>query len=1101
MGWVDKTLGSTRDLLRQVFGGDREAREAALSPSIEAEKHLPSSMTSVWGREDVGGLLSVSQNLMDRYADYESMDEYPDINCLDGLTLVFTLEYGWTYIKTLAETGKDFHVISYDKARKALVPALARNARLTAAKDHSKQMVRVVLDNGSFINCTSDHLFMRRDGSWVEAGKLQPTDSLMPGNLRMNRLSRTSSKENYWEVHQPEWESPFRAADGKLWMWLHRLVAQEYFKIGYGDIVHHIDGNPLNNSPSNISIETPKTHGEKHGIGGKVRKNTPPGWNENRRILTSEQNKLKSLKTEKKSIKSKGILSDNHKEKISEANTKPITKKQIISAIESTASINEAAKLLGFSKSSIFRRLKKYNINIAEIIRNKLNTEISNHRIVRIEMLEEKPDVYDLEVPGYHNFVANGVIVHNCFAEGSLVYVTDGSMMKPMTVEQLAFDEPSLQILAFDRDKAKIVKVPAISPRLTGVCEPVIKIKLSNKSSLRVTKDHKILHRERGYVNADTLKVGDELVSMYPGFDPKGMSVLIHHTPAYVTVTEAPVPDGSCRVFDVSTSTHNLIVNGVVCHNSTFNYFANDATQPDIDTGKTIWVHCKDDAVKGAAETLLHKRLRLEDEIWSMAYTLSKYGNDYEEILVDPNGAGVVGLNFLPPATVRRIERADGALIGYVQDVTGKFTEDAKNLRAYLAGKGQVPDHVAVFEDWQVCHMRLRSSHRRSPYGFSVADGARWIWKRLVLLEDAVMIYKLTRSPARFAFYIDVTDIPSDKVELFLKQAKDRLKKKQLVNPRTGRLDTRYNPISMDEDFILAVRDGKQLAKVDLLAGPTFQSMEDIDYFKRMLHGTLKVPRSYLGQDSAVPNKGLLSNEDVRAARVTLGLQRELRNGISRIIHVDLAARKMDPWKVPFTVNMTVPSGIYELAQREVQNARADFASRMMPFVSMDWIRRHVFKLTDEEIAVIDKEAKRDQEKQIEMQLKSQKGMIDLQMQAQQAGQQQLPGMGGPAGEPPDTPSPMMHPGMVDLPRTSLDWKTYDANKRLEEFRERKTKERFAELEEKFDEFMQKDSLFKQKILNRRGFFNDVREAAIVDNNGYLNGVPRGNGTGRHPGN
>lgn len=679
----------------------------------------------------------------------------------------------------------------------------------------------------------------------------------------------------------------------------------------------------------------------------------------------------------------------------------------------------------------------------------------------------------------------------NCFAEGSLVTVTDGSMLKPIPIEQLACDESSPVILGYDIDKAKIIKVTGESPRLTGVSAPVIKIALSNGMSLRVTKDHKVLHVERGYVNAETLKTGDELVGMAAGYNPAQMGVLINNRSGVVKVTADPKPDGICRVFDVTTKTHNLIVSGVVCHNSANHYFANDATQPDIDTGRTIWVHSHNEALREAADVLLRKRLRMEDEIWSIAYTLNKYGNDFEELLVNENG--VVGLNFLPVPTVRRIERGDGALVGFVQDVTGKFTEDAKNLRAYLAGKGQVPDHVAVFEDWQVCHMRLRSTHRRSPYGYASADGARWIWKRLILLEDAVLIYKLTRAPARFAFYIDVTDIPSDRVEQFLRRAKQELKKKPLVNPRTQRLDMHYNPLSMDEDFFLAVRDGKNLAKVDVLAGPNYQSTEEVEYFQRKLHGVLKVPRSYLGQDGPISGKSILSNEDVRAARVTLGIQRELRNGIARIIRIDQAARGLDPWKHEFDVHMTVPSGIYELAQMEVRNARADFAQRFMPFVSMEWIRKHVFKLSDEEMKQIEKQVDKEQQQQLEMQLKGQKGMMDVQMQAQQQMAGGAGGMpGAPAGPQPAMPAPMMGMTGSDLPRTQLDWKRHDATRRLEEKREKETNKRLDQLEDSYNTLLARDKVFAARVRNSQQLMDEIRDAGIVNRNGNVSSIPSG---------
>ena len=98
--------------LRQVFGRERAERERAESPSAEAEKNIPSSIYSMWGREDVGGLLTVSQNLMDTFADCEQMDEYPDINCLHKDSLIFTVEKGWVRIEELAAAGGEFHVLS-----------------------------------------------------------------------------------------------------------------------------------------------------------------------------------------------------------------------------------------------------------------------------------------------------------------------------------------------------------------------------------------------------------------------------------------------------------------------------------------------------------------------------------------------------------------------------------------------------------------------------------------------------------------------------------------------------------------------------------------------------------------------------------------------------------------------------------------------------------------------------------------------------------------------------------------------------------------------------------------------------------------------------
>ncbi len=170
-------------------------------------------------------------------------------------------------------------------------------------------------------------------------------------------------------------------------------------------------------------------------------------------------------------------------------------------------------------------------------------------------------------------------------------------------------------------------------------------------------------------------------------------------------------------------------------------YFASDATQPNIDNGKVIWTTSNDRAIVGLANDLLGRRLRLEDDIFSLAFELCAYGNSFLELLVTENG--LIGTNALPPATVRRVDQTDGTLIGFIQDISGRFTADQMDLRRMLAGEVEIPPTTALFEDWQINHFRLRSHNRRSSYGSSVSESARWIWKRLVMLEDAVMIYKL----------------------------------------------------------------------------------------------------------------------------------------------------------------------------------------------------------------------------------------------------------------------------------------------------------------------------------------------------------------------
>jgi hypothetical protein len=704
-----------------------------------------------------------------------------------------------------------------------------------------------------------------------------------------------------------------------------------------------------------------------------------------------------------------------------------------------------------------------------------------------------------------------------CFTGDMKVYVVgENSVITPMAIKDLASSHESYRILGFDERSKTFVPVLAENPRISGRNAPILRLELSNGEVLRVTPNHKIFCVEPrpGYVEAKDLKKGAFIVGARAGFELNSKCMLTVKNAGGVWLKADPVPDSFAPVvYDITTVTHNLLVNGAVCHNSAFHYFANDATQPNMDNGRVCWVQSPDQAVVDMADTLIKRRLRLEDDLFSIAYTLCQYGNDFEEVLVTENG--VVGLNNLAAPTMRRIEKLNGSMIGYVQDVTGRFTANQDELRRMLAGALTIPKHVALFEDWQVCHFRLRSTTRRSPYGVSVGEGARWIWKRLVMLEDAVMIYKLTRSPARYAFYVDVTDVPPNRVETFLKRAKRDLKKKKMVNPNNNFLDMRYNPLANDEDFFIAVRDGRALSRVEVLSGPDYQNVDDVQYFQRKLHGALMVPRAYMGQDAPIQGRAILSNEDVRAARVSLQIQKELRNGVERLIRTDLAARgHPSPWAVELDVMMTVPSNIYELAAMEVKNARADFAARIQPYVSMRWLLENVFKLSDAEIREVEKQRQR------EADLADSMGM-DPSFSPFTGGRPPAQPDGGDPGAPglQEVPPPGIHEvpgsgleevpgaGLEEVPGNGLEevrprvgapaqeWRAYDRRRRLEERRYNESRQNHQKLVDMIGDLQDNDAGFSRRLTEATSFLREFKEAALKNSNGRLTSVPSAGGT------
>jgi len=194
-------------------------------------------------------------------------------------------------------------------------------------------------------------------------------------------------------------------------------------------------------------------------------------------------------------------------------------------------------------------------------------------------------------------------------------------------------------------------------------------------------------------------------------------------------------------------------------------------------------------------------------------------------------------LNDMAPPTVRRIEGQRGELYGFVQDHRGRLGYNVEEFRQILANRNQAikqqinndgyltdkdaAQPVIALEDWEVVHWRLKG-HYKTIYGQSILEPARFIWKRLVLLEDAVLIYRLQSAPERFAIYVDVGDLPPAEALAYLGRVRQQQKKKKFINPSTNQLNLKFDAISPDEDFILPVRKGVEGTKVQPLTSPSW---------------------------------------------------------------------------------------------------------------------------------------------------------------------------------------------------------------------------------------------------------------------------------------
>ena len=349
-----------------------------------------------------------------------------------------------------------------------------------------------------------------------------------------------------------------------------------------------------------------------------------------------------------------------------------------------------------------------------------------------------------------------------------------------------------------------------------------------------------------------------------------------------------------------------------------------------------INIDCHNREIKDILDTLLYNVLNSEANLFGWARSACKYGDYYLYLDIDDK-LGITNVVPLPVREMERIEGTDPTNPNYVQF----FWQNAEG------NKG------VTFENWQVSHFRVLGNDKYVPYGTSVLEPSRRIWRQLTLLEDAMMAYRIVRSPERRVFYIDVGNMAAEDVEQYIEQVKTQMKRNQVVDEDSGRVDLRYNAMSVDEDFYIPIRGSASNTRIETLAGGQFTGdIDDVNYLRDKLFSALKVPKAYLAQSDAQEDKTTLSQKDIRFARTIQRLQRVVIAELEKIciIHLfTLGYRNND--LLSFKLSLNNPSKIAELQELEHMRTKFDVAGTATDgYFSKQWVYRNIFKISEEEI-------------------------------------------------------------------------------------------------------------------------------------------------------
>jgi hypothetical protein len=262
-------------------------------------------------------------------------------------------------------------------------------------------------------------------------------------------------------------------------------------------------------------------------------------------------------------------------------------------------------------------------------------------------------------------------------------------------------------------------------------------------------------------------------------------------------------------------------------------------------------------------------------------------------------------------------------------------------------------------ENYQIAHFRLLSDSNFLPYGKSMMEGARRVWKQLSLMEDAMLIHRIMRAPEKRIFKIDIGNIPPNEVDNHMERIITQMKKVPYLDQQTGDYNLRFNLQNMVEDFFLPVRGGDSGTSIENLSGLEWTGTDDIEYLRNKMMAALKIPKAFLGYDESLSGKATLAAEDIRFARTIQRIQRIIVSELNKIAVIHLYSQGYrDESLVDFSLELTNPSTIFEKEKIDVWKSKVEVSKDMAEnkLFSKKWVYENVFGLSDQDMVELQKQ-------------------------------------------------------------------------------------------------------------------------------------------------
>jgi len=368
---------------------------------------------------------------------------------------------------------------------------------------------------------------------------------------------------------------------------------------------------------------------------------------------------------------------------------------------------------------------------------------------------------------------------------------------------------------------------------------------------------------------------------------------------------------------------------------SALDLFMEEATSIGLN-GKMMNIYSNKERIKILLEEFFYDIVNVNVNLPFWVRNTCKYGDNFV-LLYGERKKGITHVKQLVNYEIERFERIQNGkpLVKFKERMTG--------------------DEFNVFE---IAHFRLLGDDKYLPYGSSILNKVRRVFRQLVMAEDAMLTYRIIRAGEKKVFKIDVGNIDEDDIEDYIYRVATTFKKTAQVQPNDGQIDYRFNILGNDEDYFLPVRNANTQTGIETLPGAqNLDQIHDIEYLRDNLFIGLGVPKPFLSFQDATGGGKNMAQYDIRFSKKINRIQQTMIQELNKMamVHLYLLGYSGEDLN-SFQITLTNPSTQQELLKSELLRDKAQTYTELtraeggIAAMSHTTAKRMIFNMSDREI-------------------------------------------------------------------------------------------------------------------------------------------------------